>query len=329
MKADDEIGPGVHQTWPMARQGVRIGWSDVPESVRARVDHVIGSPIVDTHGVVGGFSPGPAVRAELADGRTVFVKAAGTSLNPLAPAMHRREGEVLGVLPSTVPAPKLLGVVDDGDWVALIIEWVDGRMPDARRPADVARSLDLLDRVTSQSQEVKLAGIAPFAEAHPRLMGHWIRLRDDPPDGLDDWSRRNLDRLGELDALALQAAEGTHLVHIDVRTDNMVLADAGEAADVLVDWPGAALGAPWVDLVGLLPALHLDGGPPPTEVFAERAVGRAADSQAVDAYVAGLAGYFTRQSLRPPPPGLPTLRSFQAAQAAIAREWAAQRLLLR
>ena len=46
---------------------------------------MLGSPVVATSGVRGGFSPGPAVRADLADGRTVFVKAAGTALNPHSP----------------------------------------------------------------------------------------------------------------------------------------------------------------------------------------------------------------------------------------------------
>jgi len=41
--------------------------------------------------------------------------------------------------------------------------------------------------------------------------------------------------------------------------------------------------------------------------------------------VAAIAGYFTRQSLQPPPPGLPTVRAFQAAQGVVARDWLALR----
>jgi hypothetical protein len=116
---------------------------------------------------------------------------------------------------------------------------------------------------------------------------------------------------------------------VDTRTDNVVLADSGADHDVLVDWPGASLGAPWIDLVGLLPALHLDGGPAPADAFAAHPLGRRADPEAVDVFVAALAGYFTRQSLLPPPPGLPTVRAFQAAQGVIARDWTAHRLGLR
>ena len=313
----------------MGREGVRAVWGEVPPTIRDEIDALLGSPVVVTTGVRGGFSPGPAVRAELADGRTVFVKAAGTARNPQSPAFHRREGVVLGILPASVPAPRLLGVVDDGDWVALVVEWVAGRMPSASDPADVRRLLDVLDRVAAATAGGPTPGLRPFAEEHGSLGGHWIRLAGAPLPGLDDWSRRHLEQLAALDALAPDATAGTHVVHVDTRTDNVVLAASGPRDDVVVDWPGAALGAPWIDLVGLLPALHLDGGPPPAEVFAAHPLGRRAEPAAVDAFLASLAGYFTRQALLPPPPGLPTVRAFQAAQGVIARRWLAARLGLR
>ena len=122
---------------------------------------------------------------------------------------------------------------------------------------------------------IDLPGVADFAVAHRGLGGHWIRLATDPLPGLDEWSRRHLERLAALDALAPAATVGTHLVHVDTRTDNVLLAATGPGGDVLVDWPGAARGAPWIDLVGLLPALHLDGGPPPAGVFAGHPLGGA------------------------------------------------------
>jgi aminoglycoside phosphotransferase (APT) family kinase protein len=307
---------------------VRSAWRDVPASVRGAVDAVLGAAVVSTDGVSGGFSPGPAVRAVLDDGRTVFVKAAGTVLNPHSPRMHRREAAVLGVLAPPVPAPRLLGVVDDGDWVALAIEWIAGRTPSASDPDDVRRLLGLLDRMADTTADIDLPGIGTFADTHRNLLGHWIRLADEPLPGLDDWSRRHLGRLADVDASTPAATAGRHLVHVDTRTDNVLLADTGPTGDVLVDWPGAARGAPWIDVVVLLPALHLDGGPPPADVFAAHSAGGRADPHAVDAFVASVAGYFTRQALLPPPPGLPTVRAFQAAQGVIARDWAAQRLRL-
>ena len=269
------------------------------------------------------------MRADLEDGRSVFIKAAGRRPNELSPAMHRREAAVLDLLPPAVPAARLLGTVDDGDWVALAIEWVDGRMPAADDPDDVGRLLDLLRRVAEAPQGAELTHLEPLAVTHPDLWGHWTKLAAEPHPDLDEWSRRHLDRLAELDAQAPAATVGSHLLHVDVRTDNVVLAHAAPSADVLVDWPGASLGAPWVDLVALLPALHLDGGPPPSAVMEGAPLARAADPGAIDTFVVALAGYFTRSSLLPAPPGLPTLRPFQAAQGAIARDWSAQRLQLR
>lgn len=52
----------------------------------------------------------------------------------------------------------------------------------------------------------------------------------------------------------------------------------------------------------------------------------AADPQKVNAVLATFAGFFTFNSLQPAPPGLPTLRVFQAAQGEVARRWLAQRL---
>ena len=290
------------------------------------VDRRLGSPVLATAPVAGGFSPGPAVRARLADGRTVFLKAAGADPNPVSPRMHRREAVVLAGLPPDIPAPRLIGVVDDGDWVVLAIEWVAGHMPDPTAPADVARMLALVERLAAAGPFAELPGIGPFAELHTHLSGNWIRLAAEPLPGLDVWSRRNLVRLSELDALAPAATAGSSLVHMDLRSDNVLLAESGPAGDVIVDWTAAARGAAWLDLVGLAPALHLDGGPPPDVVFGQHPVGRAADPAAVDAFVVGLAGYFTRQALLPPPPGLPTVRAFQAAQGAIARRWVAARL---
>lgn len=68
----------------------------------------------------------------------------------------------------------------------------------------------------------------------------------------------------------------------------------------------------------------MQGGPPPAELIASSRSGRTADPQAVATLVCALTGYLTERSLQPPPPGLPTVRAFQAAQAAIARQWLAE-----
>lgn len=296
----------------------------MPDGVRAAIDGIAGSPVVEAINLDGGFSPGPAARCTLSDGRVVFVKAAGPELNAVTPVMHRREGQVLAGLRDDVPAPQLIGVFDDGDWVALVIEWIDGTMPVAPLgQGDVVRLLGLVERLSRIDGGSTLQSCA---DAHPGLFGHWQRLIDQPVGGVDAWSCRHLERLAELEVDVADAIDGDRLVHLDFRSDNVVFATAGPEHDVVVDWPGASVGAAWIDLVGLLPALELDGGPRPEDVFEHHPVARAADPEAVTAFVAAIAGYFTRMSLLPPPPGLPTVRLFQAAQGRVARRWIAQRL---
>ena len=70
----------------------------------------------------------------------------------------------------------------------------------------------------------------------------------------------------------------------------------------------------------------MQGGPPPEDVLARYPGSARPDAEAVTAGLAAVAGYFTRQALQPPPPRLPTLRAFQAAQGVIARHWLAQRM---
>jgi len=307
----------------MGRHGVRASWGDVPAAVRDGVERIVGGAIVRATNIDGGFSPGPAARCELADGSVVFVKAAGLASNAYTPGLHRREGELLAIMPPEVPAPRLIGVVDDGDWVALAIEWVEGRMPVAPLDgADLDRLLHLVDRLGQIAAPVSLQ---PCAEAHPYLFGQWERLAAQPLPGTDSWTLGHLDELVDVARKAEQAVAGDRLVHLDLRTDNVIFSASGPERDVVVDWPGASRGAAWVDLVGLLPSLELDGGPSCEELFAGQPIARAARADDVSAMVAAMAGYFTRQSLLPPPPGLPTVRAFQAAQGEISRRWLAQR----
>jgi len=304
----------------------------MPAAVRAAIDAIAGSPVISATNIVGGFSPGPAARCELADGRRVFVKACGTELNSFAPRLHRREAIVMAALPPQLPAPRLIGVHDDGQWVALVLEHIDGRMPRAPLPNDdIAAILGVVEVLAELGTPAPATGINPVG-ANETARGRpyrWRLIAAELTNGasdLDDWSRRNLDELIELESPWIAAASGNSLLHGDLRADNVLI-----TADTtyVVDWPSAAVGAPWLDLVGLLPALHLDGAPPPAELFDRHPVARTADPDAVNAYLAAILGYFTHESLLPQPPGLPTLRAFQRAQADIGRAWLSQRVGLR
>ena len=92
---------------------------------------VLDGPVVGFRSAADGFSPGPAGRCELSDGRRYFLKACNDELSEFATAMHRREAEVLPMLPPNHPSPSLVATVDRDGWFALITDYVDGHTPTA------------------------------------------------------------------------------------------------------------------------------------------------------------------------------------------------------
>jgi aminoglycoside phosphotransferase (APT) family kinase protein len=209
--------------------------------------------------------------------------------------------------------------------VALAFEDVEGQHPaQPWRSDELDRVLGALvalsDILTPSPLSPDMVGSASdeFAE---RLCG-WRWLRDERPTRLDDWSARHLDALAALEADAPGAVAGNTLLHLDVRADNLLLTPDRV---LLVDWPLARVGAAWVDLVFFASSVHMQGGPPPEALLDRHPACRAADPDAITAAVAAVAGFFTHRALQLPPPGLPTVRAFQAAQGVVARRWVAQR----
>ncbi|WP_070012341.1 hypothetical protein [Streptomyces abyssalis] len=96
------------------------------------LENVLGGKVTATASLPGGFSEGVAARLELSDGRRAFAKAADVTAAPAEGATHRREGVVASRLPSGAPAPRLLGIHDDGEWVALVFEQAAGDSPSSR-----------------------------------------------------------------------------------------------------------------------------------------------------------------------------------------------------
>ena len=309
---------------------MRLEWQAVPEQVRLAFERWAGSRVVSAISQPSGFSPGVAALLRLVDGQGMFVKAVGPTPNAESPAIHRREARIVSALPSKVPVPRLRWSHDDADsgWVVLVFEEVEGRHPaQPWRLDELDRVLDgvaqLAERLTPSPLSVHEVGSASRSVA-TRICGwqHLCRAAPEHVSHLDTWSRRYLDRVADLEAHAPAAVAGETLLHFDIRADNVLL---GSEKVWFFDWPHACVGAAWFDVVGFAPSVTMQGGPPPEEVFARYRGSTITDGDAVTCGVAAVAGYFTRQSLEPPPPGLPTVRAFQAAQGAVARQWLARR----
>jgi aminoglycoside phosphotransferase (APT) family kinase protein len=208
--------------------------------------------------------------------------------------------------------------------VALVFEDVDGHQPPLPwRAADWRRVHDAVVALAADLTPSP-AGVPPIGH-DPALFSGWRSLAADPALAarLDPWARDNVDKLAALEAGWPDAAAGDTLVHGDLRADNMLLTDERV---LFVDWPHAAVGAPWIDLLGMLPSVAMQGGPDPVQVWRTSPLGRAADPAAVDAVLAGLAGFFVHGALLPAPPGLPRLREFQRLQGEPALAWLRSRV---
>lgn len=301
-------------------QGVRIGWADLPVDVQVAVERLLGGRVVAARSQPGGFSPGVADRVELADGRRAFVKAVSPGLNEHTPGLHRREALVSAALPAHAPAPRLLGVHDDGDWVALVLEDVEGRHPHTPWvAAELAAVLAVLPSVAAL--DVALA-LPPVADELADDLRGWERVAADVPADLDGWAHRELATLRRLAARAPEVLVGDCLVHSDVRADNLLLRPDGSV--VLVDWPWAARGPSWFDALLLLVNARLYGGHDVDALL--RSSAAEVDDEDLTAVLAGLAGYFVDRARRPAQLGLPTVRAFQAAQGVAVLGWVRERL---
>ncbi len=145
----------------MKAQGVRIEWSEVAPAVRDKLATELGSPVVEARNQPGGFSPGVAARCRLADGRRCFIKAIATEPNQHGASFHRREAVVTAALPPGLPVPTLLATVDDGGWVVLVFNEIDGEPP--RQPwemADLAATFDALAQLSAATTPCPIAGLA-------------------------------------------------------------------------------------------------------------------------------------------------------------------------
>ena len=231
---------------------------------------------------------------------------------------------VSAALPRSALLPRLLDTYDDGAWVALAFEAIDGRPPrHPWQPGELAAAAEALAALHDALTPCPVATLEPASERHRDTFGAWSALAAAAAAvGLDPWAARHLDRLAELEAGWPAASEGETLLHCDVRSDNLLFGPGGV---VFVDWPHAAVGTPVLDVVIWAPSVSLEGGPEPDELLALHPGARRADPDAVHALLAAVAGFFVAHSLRPPPPGLPTLRRFQAAQGEVALAWLRRR----
>ena len=302
----------------------RLGWHELPAAVRSGVEAILGSPVVSARSQSGGYSPGSADRVLTEAGGRFFVKAVGSEPNPDSPGLHRREARVMALLPGHLPVPKLAGVYDDGGWVAVVLEDVEGRHP-RLSGTELHRVLDAVDTIAAaRLPAAALAALPSLPDEVRSVFEGWKRLRGAPSADLDAWAAAHHAELESLAAGAADALRGDHLVHVDLRADNVLV--TGDGGAVMVDWPWAARGASWFDaLTVLIDARVSDPGCDTEAALRQHRAFAGAAAEHIDAVLAALAGYFTDSARAPAPPGIPTLREFQRAEGAACLAWLRER----
>jgi len=208
------------------RTSVRLEWSEIPQHVRADLESMLGASVVEAVNQPGGFSPSFAARCVLEDGRRVFIKAVSPAQNPDSADMVRFERAVTAAFPAGYPAPVLLDAHDDGDWVGLVFEDVEGRQPALPWDHDeLGRILAAVDDLAARSVPCPVPDLRSIGDYLGGDFSGWRKLAagDGEVDRLDDWSRAHLDVLAQLEEGWEAAADGDALLHVDIRADNVLI----------------------------------------------------------------------------------------------------------
>lgn len=296
---------------PHGRTARRLDWVHLPPYIRSMVEGHLGSAVVEAVSQGGGFTPGFASVLTCADGSTHFVKAASTKAQRMFAESYREETRKLRMLPAEVPAPRLLWAEDDGEWVLLATEYVDGRAPVRPWTAD--------DLAAASAMAVTMAEVLTPAPGNlgsaAEEFGDWPAL----------WEQIDHPRAAELKALADRYQEvvgGATLVHTDIRDDNILVLSDGSA--VLCDWNWPVVGAAWLDSLFLLIGPRGDGLDVDAHIAAHPLLSDVPPED-IDVALALVLAYFSVSAAQPVPSTSPYIRQAQAWQRNVIDDWLAER----
>ncbi|AEV82292.1 aminoglycoside phosphotransferase [Actinoplanes sp. SE50] len=310
---------------PYSATAVRPQWHELPETVREAITERLGSPIVAARSAGGGFTRAFAAVLDTEAGTGAFVKAA--PLSEPTSQWYAREAAVTSALPPEVTAARPIAMLTVSDWFVLCLEAVDGRIPELpwTRP-----DLDAALRTWSAAATA-LAYPSPalLAVGLPRLpdilrdeMSWWSliakRREPMPEPARDTIAPARLADLARLERALPDLAAGDHLLHGDLRLDNVLIDRDGRAW--LCDWTWPCLGAPWFDTVTLLVSAYASGADTDAVL---RAWG--APDDGVDGALAALAGYWLVRAGGGPSSASPHSRQHQRFSGRAALAWLAER----
>ena len=272
-----------------------------------RVERLLGKRVVGWRPATGGYTPAERYVYSFEDGSSAFAKAATT---PLLAGWIRSEHRAYSELSGSFMA-QMLAWDDNGDMPLLVLEDLSGGYwPPPWRPGDVGRVLAALETLHGTQPP---AGLEPIRRE--KFEG-WPTVAREPEAFLQlglvskDWLDQSLPMLLEAEAAA--PFEGSELLHVDVRSDNICLL---EDRVVFVDWNNTCLGNGLFDIAARLPSLHAEGGPAPWSIMPGAA-----------GFACAASGYFAARAGLPPIPTAPEVRTVQLQQLRSALPWAIREL---
>jgi aminoglycoside phosphotransferase (APT) family kinase protein len=304
-----------------------VATTTLPDALSRWLGSELGSPVVTAVPQAGGISPGPAARIGLADGRRFFVKSVADADAPHMTRLFRREADVLRRLPAVPYRPGLVATLDDGDWVAIVLDDVDGTLPNLSEPQvmHAAREVVRAQTCALTPDPVRLprddvaatvrrwhAAIAAVDPVVRAKLPHW-------------WRQEEPTLLRRLETLPDRVPPESWC-HFDVRDDNML--ERADGSIVVLDWGMARSGPAWMDEVLL--GLH-DVTTPAFDAAVDElpAYGVASDDGREDAvtdYLLCLGISLAAVAYGASPQGLPRLMSCRRAESHRLLTGAARRL---
>ncbi|MFF3445030.1 phosphotransferase family protein [Streptosporangium sp. NPDC002721] len=266
-------------------------------------------PVVGIRSADIGLTSG--VAAHITTARAVFFVKAAPAAAPVAGHLLR-ERTTNQVLPTEIPAPRLLWADDVAGWHLLVFEHAPGR------EADLAPDSPHISAVVDAVAAISVP--CPWPDA-PSITGKVTALLRQAEAILAECPAEYA-RYGPLvKAFDLEELAGEALLHADLHSGNLLV--DGERCQV-VDWSMACRGVPWVDVAFLVPRL-IDAGHTPAE--AEDVAARVPDwssapRDAVTALAATRALFATRMA----DIGPAHLKEKRLRTSAACRAWAEYRI---
>jgi hypothetical protein len=258
-----------------------------------------------------GYAGYDRFRLELADGRSVFLKAA---VNESTATWLRREWLAYEhACGPYMPVP--LGFHDEL-YPVLFLEDLSGCFTAPPWNANkVVTVIAALDELADYDAPTEL----PALETQEWISGWDVVARDLAAFlslGLCSpaWLERNLPYL--IAASYSAPLAGSALVHADVRSDNIAFKD-GQA--LFVDWSWASRGNELVDVVTWAPTLAAEGGPRPEDILPPGTPG-------VGEIAIVMAGLWASQAGTPAPTYAPKVRILQKKHLQVSLPWALREL---